>query len=115
MARNLKKDYIKKILSMEAPNGYKFDIANYLYNPAYGNDYPAFQKVIAETEDTETIRRDYYMKHYDGTGEYIAETFTRKKDGDAWQIVKGRTEEILEAANRYNVKKLLTFCVDTAA
>ena len=115
MARNLTKDYIKKILSMEAPNGYKFDIANYLYNPAYGNDYPAFQKVIAETEDTETIRRVYYMKHYDGTGEYIAETFTRKKDGDAWQIVKGRTEEILEAANRYNVKKLLTFCVDTAA
>lgn len=115
MARNLKKDYIKKILSMEAPNGYKFDIANYLYNPAYGNDYPAFQKVIAETEDTETIRRVYYMKHYDGTGEYIAETFTRKKDGDAWQIVKGRTEEILEAANRNNVKKLLTFCVDTAA
>ena len=115
MARNLKKDYIKKILSMEAPNGYKFDIANYLYNPAYGNDYPAFQKVIAETEDTETIRRVYYMKHYDGTGEYIAETFTQKKDGDAWQIVKGRTEEILEAANRYNVKKLLTFCVDTAA
>ena len=115
MARNLKKDYIKKILSMEAPNGYKFDIANYLYNPAYGNDYPAFQKVIAETEDTETIRRVYYMKHYDGTGEYIAETFTRKKDGDAWQIVQGRTEEILEAANRYNVKKLLTFCVDTAA
>ena len=55
------------------------------------------------------------MKHYDGTGEYIAETFTRKKDGDAWQIVKSRTEEILEAANWYNVKKLLTFCVDTAA
>ena len=115
MARNLKKDYIKKILSMEAPNGYKFDIANYLYNPAYGIDYPAFFKVIAATEDTETIRRVYYMKHYDGTGEYIAETFTRKKDGDAWQIVKSQTEEVLEAANRYNVKKLLTFCVDTAA
>ena len=115
MARNLKKDYIKKILSMEAPNGYKFDIANYLYNPAYGNDYPAFFKVIAATEDTETIRRVYYMKHYDGTGEYIAETFTRKKNGDAWQIVKSQTEEVLEAANRYNVKKLLTFCVDAAA
>ena len=115
MARNLKREYIKKMLSMEAPNGYKFDIANCLYNPAYGNDYPAFQKVIAATEDTETIRRVYYMKHYDGTGEYIAETFTRKKDGDAWQIVKNRTEEVLEAANRYNVKKLLTFCVDAAA
>ena len=115
MARNLKKDYIKKILSMEAPNGYKFDIANYLYNPAYGNDYPAFFKVIAATEDTETIRRVYYMKHYDGTGEYIAETFTRKKDGDAWQIVKSQPEEVLAAANRYNVKKLLTFSVDAAA
>lgn len=115
MARNLKREYIKKMLSMEAPNGYKFDIANYLYNPAYGNDYPAFFKVIATTEDTETIRRVYYMKHYDGTGEYIAETFIRKKDGDVWQIVKSRTEEILEAANRYNLKKLLTFCVDVAA
>lgn len=115
MARNLKPEYIKKMLHMEAPNGYKFDVANYLYNPAYGNEYPAFQKVIAATDDSETIRRVYYMKHYDGTGEYIAETFTRKKDGDAWQIVKERREEILEAASRYNVKKLLTFCVDAVA
>ena len=109
MAKNLKPAYIKKMLTMEAPNGYKFDVANYLYNPAYGNEYPAFQKVIAQTDTTETIRRVYYLKHYDGTGEYIAETFTRQKDGSAWQIVKGRTEEVLEAANRYNVKKLLTF------
>lgn len=112
MARNLKKDYIKKILSLDAPNGYKFDIANYLYNPAYGYDYPSFQKTIAETDTTVTIRRVYYMKHYNGTGEYIAETFTRKKDGDAWQVVKNHQEIVLEAASRYNVKKLLTFCVD---
>ncbi len=103
MARNLKRDYIKKILSLEAPNGYKFDIENYLYNPAFGNYYPAFHKVIAETDTTVTIRRVYYMKHYNGTGEYIAETFTRQKDGD------------LETANRYNVKKLLTFCTDEGA
>lgn len=112
MAKNLKPAYIKKMLTMEAPNGYKFDVANYLYNPAYGNEYPAFQKVIAQTDTTETIRRVYYMKHYDGTGEYIAETFTRQKNGSEWQIVKGRTEEVLEVASRYNVKKLLTFCVD---
>jgi len=66
--------------------------------------------VIAETETEQTIRRVYYFKHYDGTGEYIAETFTRRKDGDAWQVVKSRTEEVLETAGRYNVKKLLTFC-----
>ena len=110
MARNLKPEYINKIRKLEVPNGYKFDIANYLYNPAYGNEYPAFFKVIAATEPEQSIRRVYYFKHYDGTGEYIAETFTRRKDGDAWQVVKSRTEEVLETAGRYNVKKLLTFC-----
>ena len=110
MARNLKPEYINKIRKLEVPNSYKFDIANYLYNPAYGNEYPAFFKVIAETETEQTIRRVYYFKHYDGTGEYIAETFTRRKDGDAWQVVKSRTKEVLETAGRYNVKKLLTFC-----
>ena len=110
MARNLKPEYINKIRKLEAPNGYKFDIANYLYNPAYGNDYPAFFKVIAETKTEQTIRRVYYFKHYDGSGEYIAEIFTRRKDGDAWQVVKSRKEKVLETAGRYNVKKLLTFC-----
>ena len=42
MARNLKKDYIKKILSMEAPNGYKFDIANY---PPMGMTIPHFKRL----------------------------------------------------------------------
>ena len=34
MARNLKPEYINKIRKLEVPNGYKFDIANYLYNPS---------------------------------------------------------------------------------
>lgn len=110
MARNLKPEYINKIRKLEAPNGYKFDIANYLYNPAYGNDYPAFMKVIAETETEQTIRRVYYFKHYDGSGEYIEEIFKRKKDGNTWQVVHGRTERKLEDASRYNVKRLLQFC-----
>ena len=108
MARNLKPEYINKIRKLEAPNGYKFDIANYLYNPAYGCDYPAFLKVIEETETEQKIRRVYYFKHYDGSGEYMEEVFTRKKEGDAWQIVKNRTERVLEASNRYNVKRQST-------
>ena len=111
MARNLKPEYINKIRKIEAPNGYKFDIANYLYNPAYGNEYPAFIKMIAETEDTQTFRRVYYFKYHDGTGEYMEEVFTRKRNGEAWQVVSGRTEKVLEQSNRYNVNKLLTFCV----
>lgn len=110
MARNLKPEYINKMRRLEAPNGYEFDIANYLYNPAYGNDYPAFQKVVSETETEETIRRVYYFKHYDGSGEYMEEIFTRQKNGNMWQVAGHRTERTLEAANRYNVKKLLQFC-----
>lgn len=39
MSRNRTPAYINRFRKMEAPNGYKFDIANYLYNPAYGYDY----------------------------------------------------------------------------
>ena len=110
MARNRTAAYINKIRAIEAPNGYKFDIANYLYNPAYGYDYPAFVKMIDETETTQTFRRVYYFKYCDGTGEYKAEEYTREKGGGDWQVVKNRTETVLEQSNRYNVKKLLTFC-----
>ena len=110
MSRNLKPEYINKIRTIEAPNGYKFDLANYLYNPSYDNEYPAFIKMISESEDTQTFRRVYYFKYYDGNGEYIAETYKRNKNGNGWQVTTGSTEEILEKSNRYNVKKLLTFC-----
>lgn len=111
MSRNRNPEYIKKILSIEAPNGYKFDIANYLHNPSCDNDYPAFHKKIAETAETETYRRVYFFKYYDGTGEYIEETFTRRKAGSSWQVVRDRKEKVLASSNRYNVKKLLEFCV----
>lgn len=110
MSRNRTAAYINKIRAIEAPNGYKFDIANYLYNPSYSNDYPAFVKLIDETETAQTFRRVYYFKYCDGSGEYIAEEYTREKNGGDWQIVKNRTETVLEKSNRYNVKKLLTFC-----
>ena len=42
MSRNLKPEYINKIRAIEAPNGYKFDIANYLYNPSFDKSYVNF-------------------------------------------------------------------------
>ncbi len=113
MNRNLKPEYINKIRAIEPPNGYKFDIANYLYNPAYGYDYPAFIKLISEDGEKQIYRRIYYFKYYNGTGEYRRETFTRIKNGGAWQVVNGSKEysdEVIETANRFNIKKLLTFC-----
>lgn len=108
--RNLNRDYIRKILNIEAPNGYKFDLANYLHNPAYGYDYPAFVKKLDEDENTETFRRVYYMKYYGGDGEYKEETYTREKNGGAWQVVHTISEKVLESSKRFNINKLLTFC-----
>lgn len=110
MRRNMKPEYINKLRRMDVPNGYKFDLANYLYNPSYDYDYPSFIKKIEETKDKEIYIRVYYFKHYDGTGEYTAETFSRIKNGEAWQIVKDRSEVILERSNRFSISKLLTFC-----
>jgi len=112
MSRNIKPEYINRIRAIEAPNGYRFDIENYLYNPSFDYDYPSFIKKISETDNTETFRRVYYFKHYNGNGEYLAETFTRKKNGESWQVATNRNETVLEASNRFNIKKLLTFCTE---
>lgn len=108
MARNTKPEYIKKLLKLEAPKGYKFDVANYLYNPAYGYDYPAFIKIIDEDETTETIRRVYYFKYYGGTGEYKEEIYKRDKSKEGWQVITNRQEKTLEESNRFNLNKLLS-------
>lgn len=107
MSRNLKVDYINKIRAVEVPHGYKFDIVNYLYNPSVEYNYPSFVKKIAESEELETFRNFFYIKFWDGTGAYRVEEYTRKKDGDKWQVVQNRTEKTIKEANRFNLKTLL--------
>lgn len=107
MARNKDPKYIKKLIATEAPNGYKFDLANYLYNPSYDCEYPAFHKVIAEDENTQTIRRYYYFKYHNGAGEYIVDTYQRPKT-DGWAVTKQRESEVLAEANRFSLNKLLS-------
>ncbi len=111
MARNRKPEYIKKLVNTAAPNGYKFDLANYLYNPSFDYEYPSFTKKITEDGDTESYRRIYFFKYYDGTGEYIAKECSRKKNGETWQVVKTERSNVLEKSNRFSLKKLLSLCV----
>lgn len=109
MARNRKPEYIKKLINTQAPNGYKFDVANYLYNPSCDNDYPSFTKVLSEDEETQTVRRVYYFKYRDGSGEYKEAVYNIPK-AEGWAVVKNRTEKVLESSDRFNLKKLLSFC-----
>ncbi len=109
MARNTNRDYLLKLLKTETKHGYKFDIANYLHNPAYGYDYPRFRKVIAETADSVTYRDVLYFKFYDGTGEYQAVTYEAPR-GEGWHVVKETEKEVLATGSRFSLKTLLSFC-----
>jgi len=112
MSRNVKPEYLRKLLAIDR-NGYKFDIANYLHNPAFGYEYPSFKKIIAEDELTVTYRRVFYFKYYGGDGAYKAETYTvnKPKNGESeWVICRNTQEVTLEESKRFNLNKLLTFC-----
>lgn len=107
MARNLKRENLKKLAGIETKNGYKVTLANYVYNPNRMYDYPVLQKVVDEDEKSRTIRQVYYFKYYDGSGEYITETHTEPKDGEnTWYVVKDKAEKTLEASNRFSLKRL---------
>lgn len=110
MSRNLKPDYINKIRKIQAPNGYRFDIANYVKNPSHDYEYPSFVKTIGESDEKALIKRIFYFKHYDGSGEYRSEVYTIKKNGETWQIASDREEKVLEHSNRFNINRLLNFC-----
>lgn len=111
MARNRSMAFIKRMVGAKAPNGYKFDLSNYLCNPSRDHDYPSFIKKISEDETTETFRSVHYIKFYNGTGEYVEMIFSREKaEGDGWAICKNLRENTLEPASRFSLNKLLSFC-----
>lgn len=107
MARNLKRENLKKLAGIETKNGYKVALASYVYNPHLMYNYPALYKVVDEDEKSRTIRQVYYFKYYDGTGEYITETHTEPKDSsDTFYVIKDKAEKTLEASNRFSLKRL---------
>lgn len=115
MAKSI--EQAKRYAKIEAPNGYKFDLQNYLYNPARDNEYPAFYKVIADDEEKITIRKVYFFRYYDKSAAVYVETYSRMKNGGQWQVVNrnpGYSEKIVEqlpAGTRYSPKLLFPYCV----
>lgn len=110
MARNLKRDYLKKLLSIETKNGYTVDIDNYIYNPSFNNEYPNLSKKISETEKTETIRYYRYFKHYDGMGKYEFEdiVFDKEKNDTGWRTsTNSKRTIIMDGVKRFSMKKLI--------
>ena len=105
--RNLKRDYLRKLIQIETANGYKIDLGNYVSNPSHEHEYPGLRKMIKETPEKITYSAVYYFKYYDGTGEYIHKVYSAPNNGDTWNIVNVEDEKKLEASNRFNLKKLV--------
>ena len=107
MARNLKPANLKKLSQIQTANGFKVDLANYMYNPSYDHDYPAFIKLTSKTETEKFYTRLYYFKYYDGTGKYFMETYSSQIDhSNSWSIAKNTIQTELEESNRFSLKKL---------
>lgn len=107
MSRNLKKDYLRKLANIETANGFKVDLANYIYNPSYEYDYPTLKKVVSEDAEKVELIEVQYFKYYNGSGEYLIKEYAMPNNKDAWNIARNVKEKVVEASNRFNLTKLI--------
>lgn len=114
MKRTIEK--AKKFAKIQAPNGYEFYIERYLYGCACGDEYPAFIKEIKQDNNFIYYKVVYFFKYYDKNAAICIKNFSRKKNGDYWQIVNDNPEysdivvEKLPKDTRFNVKLLFKYC-----
>jgi|GEM_PF-2597970 len=108
MARNLKRENLKKLQAIKTSNGFKIDLANYMYNPSSSHEYPNLIKITSQTETEKFITSVQYFKHYNGTGEYIMQTYSHKIDpNNSWSIANNSKQTELESSNRFSLKHLI--------
>lgn len=104
MTRNKKPEYIRKLFKIETSNGFKVDVANYLYNPSYDNDYP---NLIKTENNILTVVR--YFKFYGGGGQYEKQVFEIPEGSaeNTWRILKPISNEVIEESNRFSMNRLI--------
>jgi len=108
MARNLKPANLKKLSQIKTSNGFKIDLANYMYNPSYDHEYPNLIQCTHETSTERFYTTVKYFKRYNGTGYYSMETYSHKiDDSNSWSIANSLKETELEDANRFSMKHLI--------
>lgn len=108
MARNLKPANLKKLSQIITSNGFKIDLANYIYNPSYNHEYPNLIKLTHETSTERFYTTVKYFKRHNGTGYYSLETYSHKIDpSNSWSIANNVKETELEESNRFSMKHLI--------
>jgi len=108
MARNLKPANLKKLSQIKTQNGFKVDLANYMYNPSYDHEYPNLIKMTHKTESERFYTNVKYFKRYNGIGYYSVETYSHVIDlSSTWSIANKVKETELEESNRFSMKHLI--------
>jgi len=108
MARNLKPANLKKLSQIKTTNGFRIDLANYMYNPSYDHEYPNLIQCTHETTTERFYTVVRYFKYYDKTGKYFLETYSHKiDDSNSWSIAQKVKETELEESNRFSMKRLI--------
>ena len=108
MAKNLKPTNLKKLSQIKTTNGFRIDLANYMYNPSYDHEYPNLIQCTHETSTERFYTTVKYFKRYNGTGYYSMETYSHKiDDSNSWSIANSLKETELEDANRFSMKHLI--------
>lgn len=104
MTRNKKPEYIRKLFKIETSNGFKVDVANYLYNPSYDNDYPNLMRT-----DGDILTVVGYFKFYEGSGQYEKQVFRIPQDSaeNTWRILQPISSEVIEESNRFSMNRLI--------
>ena len=107
MSRNLKPENLKKLSLIKTSNGFKVDLANYMYNPSFSHEYPNLIKLTRQTETEKFYANIKYFKYHNGTGEYILEIYYHVIDNNSsWSIAHDTKQTELETSNRFSVKRL---------
>jgi len=108
MARNLKPANLKKLSQIKTTNGFRIDLANYMYNPSYDHEYPNLIKLTHQTETERFYTTVKYFKRHNGTGYYSTEIYSHKiDDSNSWSIANSLKEIELEESNRFSMKRLI--------
>jgi len=108
MARNLKPANLKKLSQIQTTNGFRIDLANYMYNPSYDHEYPNLIQCTHETSTERFYTTIKYFKRYNGTGYYSIETYSHKiNPSNSWSIANSLKQTELEESNRFSMKHLI--------
>lgn len=111
-----KLNFIKKYKDVNI-NGFRLDIASYLYGFRFGDEYPKMNRITYNADGVATLEEIGFFKHYDRSAEYYYKihTFTPEeskqlKNNETFCYCDSSSEKTITPATRFNFNDILNLC-----